>query len=141
MIESNILQTVNQGPRAFWREGPLETDTVIDGGYGGWLIEVKTGSLTLQDLKGPLEFCRRYFQVSPLRSSPAPDDEDMAGRHQLLAVNWKDFLLSGPPAAGNLILENRSVSGWRCLSLNFFARCKSFDGMCKTLHIIFGVRQ
>lgn len=98
---------VSQGQRvSYWREEPLETDAVVEGSWGHWAIEVKAGRFDLQDLKGPLEFCRRYSKFLPLIIT-SPGDEDIARRHQLLAVNWKDFLLSGPPAPAKLIPENR----------------------------------
>jgi predicted AAA+ superfamily ATPase len=90
---------VNQGQRVtYWREEPLEIDGVIEGSWGDWAIEVKTGSFDSQGLKGLLEFCRRFSKFRPLVIT-RPGDEGLVRRHHLLAINWKDFLLSGPPAA------------------------------------------
>lgn len=50
----------------YWREEPLEVDAVIDGSWGSWVIEVKTGSLTSGELKGIGEFVRRHPKYRPL---------------------------------------------------------------------------
>ena len=43
----------------YWREEPLEVDAIIDGLWGKWAAEVKTGEYSSRDLSGLLEFCRR----------------------------------------------------------------------------------
>lgn len=51
----------NQGQRVtYWREEPLEIDGVFEGDWGNWAVEVKTGRFEGHDLRGLLEFCRRY---------------------------------------------------------------------------------
>ena len=90
---------LNQGQRVtYWREEPLEIDAVIEGTWGDWAIEVKTGSFDLQTLKGLLEFCRRHPRFRPLVIT-RPGDESIPRRHGLLASNWKEFLVVGPTAA------------------------------------------
>jgi predicted AAA+ superfamily ATPase len=89
---------INQGQRVtYWREEPWEIDAVFQGSWGDWAVEVKTGSFDSQGLKGLLEFCRRYPAIRPLVIT-RPGDEAIAQRHGIAAVNWKDFLVSGPPA-------------------------------------------
>jgi len=89
---------VNRGQRVtYWREEPLEVDAVFEGTWGDWALEVKTSQFDSQSLKGLLEFCRRHPRFRPLVIT-APGDESIAHRHGLLAVNWKDFFVSGPPS-------------------------------------------
>jgi hypothetical protein len=81
----------------YWREEPLEVDSVIEGSWGYWAIEIKTGGFDSRDLRGLLEFCRRYPRYRPLLVT-APGDEPQAQRLGLSSINWSDFLLAGPPA-------------------------------------------
>ena len=88
----------NAGQRVtYWREEPLEVDGVIDGSWGSWAIEVKTGSVASADLRGIGEFVRRHPKYQPLVLC---DDEARAvvERTGLPAMAWRDFLMSGPPA-------------------------------------------
>ena len=57
----NAGQTV-----CYWRAEPLEVDWVLDGSWGAWAIEVKTGTYRPQDLRGLMEFCRLYPKFRPL---------------------------------------------------------------------------
>ncbi len=89
---------VNQGQRVtYWREEPWEIDAVFEGSWGDWALEVKTSRFDSQSLKGLLEFCRRNPKFHSLVIT-APGDEAIAHRHGLLAVSWKEFLVSGPPS-------------------------------------------
>ena len=89
----------NAGQRvSYWREEPLEVDGVLDGSWGSWVIEVKTGSLSSGDLKGIAEFVRRHPTYRPLvlcedQARPAVE------RIGLEAMTWSDFLLRGPPGS------------------------------------------
>lgn len=88
---------VNQSQQvSYWREEPLEVDAVLDGSWGKWAVEIKTGKYDAQALKGLLEFCRRNPEFAPLVIS-APGDERIASRHGVAAVNWRDYLVAGPP--------------------------------------------
>jgi uncharacterized protein len=81
----------------YWREEPLEVDAVLDGTWGAWAIEVKTGPFAASDLKGLAELSRRYPRLRPL----VVCDEEAATRAERAgfeAVSWTDFLLRGPPA-------------------------------------------
>jgi len=89
---------VNQGQRVtYWREEPWEIDAVFEGSWGDWALEVKTSRFDSQSLKGLLEFCRRNPKFRPLVIT-ALGDEAIAHRHDLSAINWREFLLSGPPS-------------------------------------------
>jgi predicted AAA+ superfamily ATPase len=89
---------VNQDQRVtYWREEPLEIDAVLEGSWGNWAVEVKTGSFDAQALKGLLEFCRRNPKFAPL-VIVAPGKEGVARRHGIHAASWEEFLVSGPPS-------------------------------------------
>ena len=89
---------VNQGQRVtYWREEPWEIDAVFEGSWGDWAVEVKTSRFDSYSLKALLEFCRRNPKFHPLVIT-APGDEAIAHRHDLLAINWQEFLVSGPPS-------------------------------------------
>jgi predicted AAA+ superfamily ATPase len=51
---------------AYWREEPLEVDGILQGSWGKWAIEVKTGRFQMNDLAGLLEFTRRHSGFKPL---------------------------------------------------------------------------
>ena len=90
----------NAGQRvSYWREEPLEVDGVLDGSWGRWAIEVKTGAIAPADLKGLGEFTRRHRGFRPLVLC---DDEarPVVDRAGLPAMTWRDFLLNGPPGHG-----------------------------------------
>lgn len=92
---------INQGQQVmYWREEPLEVDAVLDGNWGKWAVEVKTGRFDALALRGLLEFCRRNPAFTPLMIS-APGDEEIARRNGIASVNWEDFLISGPENGQN----------------------------------------
>lgn len=87
----------NAGQRvSYWREGALELDGVIEGGWGAWALEVKTGRISLRDLSGLGEFVGRHPNFQPL---VACDDEarPVVERAGFEAIGWREFLLDGPP--------------------------------------------
>lgn len=95
-----LAAAVNAGQRvAYWREEPLEVDGVLEGSWGAWAIEVKTGRFESAGLRGLLEFSRRHPKVRPLAVT-RPGDEELARRFGLDAVSWMDFLRAGPGSAG-----------------------------------------
>ena len=100
LLGGERLLGVRGEPRSgvtYWREETWEVDAVLEGTWGDWALEVKTSRFDSQNLKGLLEFCRRHPRFRPLVIT-APGDESIAHRHGLLAVNWKEFLVSGPPS-------------------------------------------
>jgi predicted AAA+ superfamily ATPase len=89
----------NAGQRVtYWREQPFEVDAVIEGSWGSWAVEVKTGSASLTDLRGLGDFVRRYPDYRPLIVC---DDiqSSVLERSGFETVSWTDFLLHGPPGA------------------------------------------
>lgn len=91
---------VNQNQQvSYWREEPIEVDGIFEGSWGKWAVEIKTGRFTSTDLRGLLEFCRRFPEFRPLVLT-APGDEEAANRHGVSSLSWVDFLASGPPAMG-----------------------------------------
>jgi hypothetical protein len=90
----------NAGQRvAYWREGPLEVDGVLDGTWGRWALEIKTGAVAATDLRGVLEFTRRFPEYRPLLVCD-PAGRLAAERAGIVSVGWRDFLLSGPSGGG-----------------------------------------
>ncbi len=79
----------------YWREEPLEVDAVIDGTWGSWAIEVKTGRVDPARLRGLAEFTRRFPRYRPLVVCDASGAETVR-RVGLPARLWTDFLLDGP---------------------------------------------
>ena len=89
---------INQGQHVtYWREEPLEVDAVLDGSWGNWALEIKTGKFDAQALRGLLEFCRRNPAFTPMVIC-APGDEPIARRHGIQGISWEEFLISGPRA-------------------------------------------
>jgi hypothetical protein len=87
----------NRGQRvAYWREEPLEVDGVLDGSWGKWAIEVKTGRAVPSDLRGLREFCRRYPAFRPLVVGDEGSRAAAAGA-EVAFIPWRTFLLDGPP--------------------------------------------
>ncbi len=85
----------NAGQRlAYWREEPLEVDAVIDGTWGSWVIEVKTGAVGAGDLRGPSEFSARQRRYRPLLLCDAGQIA-VAARLGIDARTWTEFLLHG----------------------------------------------
>lgn len=80
----------------YWREEPLEVDAVLDGEWGRWAVEVKTGPVTATDLAGLLEFTRRHPGCRALVVC-AREQLQSVRRLGVTAVGWPDFLLDGPP--------------------------------------------
>ena len=87
----------NAGQRvSYWREEPLEVDGVLDGTWGQWAIEVKTGQVSSADLRGVSEFVARNRGYRPLLICDEPQRR-IAQRFGIASTSWPDFLLTGPP--------------------------------------------
>jgi predicted AAA+ superfamily ATPase len=83
---------------AYWREEPLEVDAVLRGSWGDWAIEVKTGLFEASELRGLLEFCRRYPRFQPLVLCGSRG-ETPARRAGVPSMRWEQFLLGQPRRA------------------------------------------
>jgi predicted AAA+ superfamily ATPase len=81
---------------SYWREEPLEVDGVLEGSWGKWAVEVKTGKFQMNDLTGLLEFTRRHPAFKPLIICSA-GGRATAERAEIPATTWQEFLLAGPP--------------------------------------------
>jgi hypothetical protein len=68
---------------------------VLEGSWGNWAVEVKTGSFDVHALKGLLEFCRRNPKFTPLVIT-APGSKSAPRRHGIRSVSWEEFLIAGP---------------------------------------------
>ena len=81
---------------SYWREEPLAVDGILEGSWGKWAIEVKTGKFQTSELTGLLEFARRHTGFQPLVICSA-NGRTTAERADVPAVTWQQFLLDGPP--------------------------------------------
>jgi len=89
----------NAGQRvAYWREEPWEVDGVLDGSWGRWAVEVKTGAVEATDLRGLLECVRRFPALRPLLVGEERF-RGVAARAGVSFTSWTRFLLEGPPGA------------------------------------------
>jgi predicted AAA+ superfamily ATPase len=90
-----LAYMVNSGQTVhYWREAPLEVDAIVQGTWGKWAIEVKTGTYAQRDLAGLLEFVRRFPEHRPLLVC----DETRTAAAERLGVDampWREFLWSG----------------------------------------------
>ncbi len=87
----------NSGQRvAYWREEPIEVDGILDGSWGSWAIEVKTGNFSASDMRGLAEFTRRFPAYHPLVVCDSAQIAT-AARLGLPATSWQRFLVEGPP--------------------------------------------
>jgi len=80
---------------SYWREEPLEVDAVLEGSWGKWVIEVKTGTIGRADLRGLAEFVARNREYHPLVLCDQPEAVAVE-RLGVEAMRWQDFLLDGP---------------------------------------------
>ena len=88
----------NVGQRiTYWREEPFEVDGVIEGSWGSWAVEVKTGNFQVSDITGLLEFTRRHRGFLPLVICES-GNITTAKRAGVQAITWQAFLLDGPPS-------------------------------------------
>jgi predicted AAA+ superfamily ATPase len=88
----------NEGQRVrYWREEPLEVDGILDGTWGTWAVEVKTGRVESVDLGALGEFTRRFPRYRPVVLG---DERSRATveRAKMVFVPWQEFLLKGPKA-------------------------------------------
>lgn len=85
----------NAGQRVlYWREEPLEVDGVIEGSWGRWAIEIKSGDVQMAELRGLLEFHRRFPEFRPVLVG-TKSARGVAERAGVEFVEWHDYLSSG----------------------------------------------
>lgn len=98
-VENAVLAFAwSQGQRVcYWREEPFEVDAVVDGSWGAWAVEVKTGGVISSDARGLAEFTRRNPRYRPLLLT-SPEQVEAARRTGIDAMAWHQFLLTGPPS-------------------------------------------
>ena len=85
----------NSGQRVtYWREEPYEVDAILEGSWGHWAIEVKTGSFDAVALRGLGEFTRRFPEYTPLVICEKAS-RNVARRAGVESIDWHDFLLRG----------------------------------------------
>lgn len=95
-----LAHAINRGNEVgYWREEPWEVDGVVRGPRGHWLLEVKTGAYTAQDLRGLAHAAARLPGFEPLVVCD-PGEETSAIRAGFPAVSWRDFLLDRWPSGG-----------------------------------------
>ena len=78
----------------YWREEPLEVDAIIDGSWGKWAVEIKTGEYTSRDITGLLEFHRRNPDYRPIVVCDEKHLE-VGTRMGLDVLPWSAFLWDG----------------------------------------------
>ncbi len=83
---------------SYWREEPLEVDAVIDGSWGKWVIEFKSGPVQTKQLEGLLEFHRRFPNFQPLLVA-TEESRKTAERVGVQFLEWHQYLLEGPQAS------------------------------------------
>jgi len=128
-----LALAINQGQQVmYWRVERLEIDGVLEGSWGKWAVEVKTGRFGAQDLRGLLEFCRRYPAFTPLVIT-APGDEETARRLGLQSVSWMDFLFAGPPEMGSpTSLSSEAICWTFRATIYFLSRCDPMSSIWST---------
>lgn len=91
-----LAHACNAGQQvSYWREEPLEVDAIIDGSWGKWAVEVKSGHVQASDLRGLLEFHRRHPKFKPLligEESARPAAE----RIGIAFLPWREYLVRSP---------------------------------------------
>lgn len=85
---------------SYWREEPLEVDGVLEGSWGKWALEVKTGRFQMSDLNGLLEFTSRHPGYRPLVIC-SEGGHATAERADIATTTWQRFLVEGPPGVAS----------------------------------------
>jgi predicted AAA+ superfamily ATPase len=87
---------LNSGQRVqYWRDEQLSVDGVIEGSWGKWAVDVRTGPFASSDIRGLIEFSRRNPSFSALVLC-SPSSVTTAERAGVAAQTWMDFLNNGP---------------------------------------------
>ncbi|MGB7979134.1 MAG: ATP-binding protein [Chlamydiales bacterium] len=80
----------------YWREEPYEVDGIIEGSWGKWAMEIKTGSIESADLLGLLEFNKQHPEFRPIVLCDHSQVKHVE-RLQITALPWQEFLLGAFP--------------------------------------------
>jgi predicted AAA+ superfamily ATPase len=95
-VENAVLAHAwNQGQTVkYWREEPFEVDGVLEGNWGKWAIEVKTGAVESRGLRGLAAFHERHPEYRPLILC---EDAQVSAAKRLGfdARSWRRYLLEG----------------------------------------------
>jgi hypothetical protein len=78
----------------YWRAEPWEVDGVLQGDWGRWIVEVKTGRYSAADLKGLAVASTKFPDFSPVVICD-PGEESPAESAGFRAIPWPDYLLGG----------------------------------------------
>ena len=98
-----LAHAVNSGQEvAYWRDANLEVGAVVQGPWGPWAIEVKTGPFATHELRGLAELTRRHPALRPL---VVCDERGLiaADRLGLPALHWRRFLHVGDDGPASLL--------------------------------------
>lgn len=88
-----IAEAISKGLDVYyWREEPWEVDAIFIGDHQKWIIEVKTGSFTSQDLKGLSQASLKFPDFKALVLCD-PGQELKAEAAGFSAMSWHDYLL------------------------------------------------
>ncbi len=88
-----LAHAINRGHEVYyWREEPWEVDAVVIGSSGRWIVEVKSGPFTAEDLRGLAHATTRFPDFKPLVVCD-PRQEPFARSAGFEALSWVDFLL------------------------------------------------
>lgn len=92
-VESACLAYAwNSGQRVtYWREEPFEVNGILDGSWGRWAVEVKTGPFGALEVRGLSEFTNRYRDYRPLVLCD-PGQEKTGERIGIPTLAWDRFL-------------------------------------------------
>jgi len=92
-----IARACNAGQHvSYWRAEPLSADMVVEGSWGRWVVDVRTGPLPPAALRGLAAFTRRFPGFTPLLVGDAAACASAAGA-AVRTARWQDYLLGGLP--------------------------------------------
>jgi hypothetical protein len=102
MTESTFRLQYQEGPSLLRQRltepapARIQIDGILEGSWGAWAEEVKTGPFGPAHIRGLLEFVRRFPQYAPLlvcdvEQVPTPE------RLAIPGISWQHLLLSGAP--------------------------------------------
>ena len=88
-----LARVINDGLGVhFWREEPWEVDGVVASGGNHYLLEVKTGRYSAEDLRGLGHAAKKFPECRPIVLCD-PGCERIAEAAGFEAASWVDFLI------------------------------------------------